>query len=74
MKLSVSLPEDDLAFLDEYAARTHLPSRSAAVQKAVRALRVAELSAEYAAAWEEFDPMEEAALWETTVGDGLDDE
>lgn len=74
MKLSVSIPENDLAFLDEYAKREHLPSRSAALQQAVRALKVAELSAEYAAAWEEFDASGDAALWDLTVGDGIEDE
>ena len=74
MKLSVSLPDDDLAFLDAYAQRRQLPSRSAALQMAVRALKVSELSAEYAAAWEEFDASGDAALWELTVGDGLEDE
>ena len=72
MKISVSLPDEDLAFLDEYTNKTGLDSRSAAVQKAVRMLRTAELSSEYAAAWEAFDPNGDAALWETTVGDGVE--
>ena len=72
MKVSVSLPDEDLAFLDKYTKDTGLESRSAALQKAVRLLRTAELSAAYAAAWEEFDPHGDAALWETTVGDGID--
>ena len=74
MKLSISLPDEDLVFLDEYVKKTELPSRSAALQKAVRALRAAELSADYAAAWEEFDADGDAALWDTTVGDGLEAE
>jgi Arc/MetJ-type ribon-helix-helix transcriptional regulator len=74
MKLSISIPEDDLAFLDDYTKRAHLPSRSAAVQRAVRALKVAELGAEYAAAWQEFDASGDAALWDLTVGDGIEDE
>lgn len=73
MKVSISLPDEDLAFLDRYTKETGLESRSAALQKAVRLLRSSELRAEYAAAWEEFDASGDAALWETTVGDGLDD-
>jgi Arc/MetJ-type ribon-helix-helix transcriptional regulator len=73
MKVSVSLPDEDLEFLDEYTKKAGLDSRSAAVQKAVRLLRTAELSQEYAAAWEEFAADPDAALWETTVGDGLDE-
>lgn len=72
MKVSISLPEEDLEFLDRYTKETGLESRSAALQKAVRLLRAADLAAEYAAAWEEFDPGGDAALWETTVGDGIE--
>lgn len=74
MKVSVSLPEEDLEFLDRYTKQEGLDSRSAALQKAVRLLRTAELAAEYAAAWEEFEKAGDAALWETTVGDGIEAE
>jgi Arc/MetJ-type ribon-helix-helix transcriptional regulator len=73
MKVSVSLPDDDIDFLDTYSKKAGLDSRSAALQRAVRLLRTAELGEAYAAAWEEFDPNGDAALWDTTVGDGLDD-
>lgn len=72
MKVSISLPDEDLAFLDQYTKDAGLGSRSAALQKAVRLLRTAELREAYAAAWEEFDTAPDAALWETTVGDGID--
>ena len=72
MKVSISLPDDDLEFLDEYTQETGLASRSAAVQKAVRLLRSAELSAAYAAAYEEWASSDDAALWETTIADGLE--
>jgi hypothetical protein len=74
MKVSVSLPDDDLLFLDSYAREAGLESRSAALQRAVRLLRKADLAAEYAAAWEAFATDDDAALWETTVGDGIGDE
>jgi Arc/MetJ-type ribon-helix-helix transcriptional regulator len=72
MKVSISLPVEDVAYLDQYTKDAGLESRSAALQKAVRLLRTAELRDAYAAAWEEFDPAGDAALWETTVGDGLE--
>ena len=50
MKVSVSLPGDDVQFLDDYAKEQGLESRSAAVHRAVRLLRTAELSATYEAA------------------------
>jgi Arc/MetJ-type ribon-helix-helix transcriptional regulator len=70
VKLSVSLPEDDIAFLDEYTTSHGVPSRSAALQQAVALLRAHELSDSYADAWAEWGP--EAQVWEPTVADGLD--
>jgi Arc/MetJ-type ribon-helix-helix transcriptional regulator len=73
MKVSVRLPGDDVTFLDEYAKERGLESRSAAVHHAVRMLRVAELGAEYEAAWDEWAASEDAALWDSTSADGLSD-
>jgi Arc/MetJ-type ribon-helix-helix transcriptional regulator len=72
MKVSISLPDDDVAFLDEYATSRGLDSRSAALQKAVRLLRSAELSQAYAAAWEAWPNDADARPWESTVGDGIE--
>ncbi len=69
MKLSVSLPDDDVAFLDEYASDHALASRSAVVQRALDLLRAMELGPAYAAAWSEWQA--DAALWDATVADGL---
>ena len=71
MKLSVSLPGDDVEFLDEYAQQRGLDSRSAALHKAIHLLRVAELSSAYEAAWKEWDESGEGALWDVVTGDGL---
>lgn len=71
MKVSVSLPSDDIAFLDAYASERGLDSRSAAVQRAIRLLRTAELGTAYAEAWQEWAQSGEAEAWEPTVGDGL---
>lgn len=70
MKLSVSLPGEDVDFLDAYASEHELPSRSAALQAAVRAFRLSQLSAPYADAWDEWEREGEAAAWESTIGDG----
>lgn len=70
MKVSVSLPGDDVEFLDEYAREQGLESRSAAVHRAIGMLRVAELDTAYEAAWDEWSAGEEDA-WEPTSGDGL---
>lgn len=73
VKLSISLSEDDVARLDEFARTSGLPSRSAAVQHAVRLLRHADLERDYAAAWEEWESSADRAAWEGAVGDGLTD-
>jgi Arc/MetJ-type ribon-helix-helix transcriptional regulator len=71
MKVSVSLPGEDVQFLDEYAKEWGLESRSAALHRAVRLLRTAELGPTYEAAWEEWAAESEADTWESTTHDGL---
>lgn len=71
MKVSVSLPGEDIEFLDKYATERGLESRSAALQQAVRLLRTGELGAAYAAAWDEWAADAENAAWDATVADGL---
>ena len=73
MKLSISLADEDLAMLDAYASKSGLPSRSAAIQHAIRLLRHATLDADYASAWDERDSSGEAAAWDVVTGDGLRD-
>ncbi len=73
MKLSVSLPEQDVAALDEYARAYGLASRSAAVQRAIRLLRNLDLEQNYANAWDEWESSGEQAAWEATAGDGFAD-
>jgi Arc/MetJ-type ribon-helix-helix transcriptional regulator len=71
VKVSVSLPGDDVQFLDEYAKEQGLDSRSAALHRAVRLLRTAELGGTYEAAWEEWAAEDDGTLWESTTGDGV---
>ena len=71
MKLSVSLPEDDVEYLDEYARTQRLESRSAALRKAVRLLRASELGSAYEDAWKDWGDGEDDRLWGAVVDDGL---
>ncbi len=71
MKLSVSLPDEDVVVLDEHARKVGLRSRSAAIHQAVRLLSRSGLEEDYAAAWEEWDRSDEREMWEAAVGDGL---
>jgi Arc/MetJ-type ribon-helix-helix transcriptional regulator len=71
MKVSVSLPNEDVDYLDAYAVSQGFASRSAVMQKAVRLLRASELGSAYEDAWEEWSSSGDEAAWETTVSDGL---
>ena len=71
MKLSVSLPDEDVAFLDTYASSEGFASRSAVLRKAVRLLRGAELGAAYEDAFGEWERSDDAGAWDLTAGDGL---
>jgi len=71
MKLSVSLPDEDVAFLDDYASEQGFASRSAALHKAVRLLRAAQLGAAYEDAFDEWQRGPDERAWEATAGDGM---
>lgn len=71
MKVSLSIPDDDVRFLDDYAVGHGVASRSAVVQRAVALLRAAELGDDYAAAWAEWSNDTAEAVWESTVADGF---
>jgi Arc/MetJ-type ribon-helix-helix transcriptional regulator len=71
MKLSVSLPDDDVEYLDEYARTQRLESRSAALHKAVRLLRASELGSAYEDAWTEWAESDDDRLWDAVIDDGL---
>ena len=73
MKVSVSLATEDVEYLDRSARQWQLPSRSAALQKAVRLLRASELGAEYEQAWDEWSASDEAEAWELMAHEGLAD-
>ena len=72
MKLSVSLSEQDVEFLDDYASSHGAPSRSAAVARAVALLRAHVLSDSYEQVWAEWETSEDASLWAAVTADGLD--
>ena len=71
MKISISLPDDDVEFLDAYASESGVSSRSAAVHRAVRLLRSSRLGASYEGAWSEWVDEGHADAWDAVAGDGL---
>ena len=70
MKLSISLPEEEVVFLDAYARSHVIKSRSGVIQTAIRLLRTSELADDYASAWAEWDE-EHNRTWDRSFRDGL---
>ena len=70
MKVSVSLPDEDVQFLDTYADERGIASRSAVLHKAVGLLRAVELSDDYEQAWQEWAASDDNAAWDVAVADG----
>lgn len=71
MKVSVSMPAEDVEFLDRYSEEHGIGSRSAALTRAVKLLRASQLGPAYADAWREWGESGEADGWESTASDGL---
>jgi Arc/MetJ-type ribon-helix-helix transcriptional regulator len=73
MKLSVSLPEEDVEYLDAYVQQNSAASRSAALHEAIKLLRMSALESAYEEAYSEWTGSEDAGLWENTALDGFGD-
>jgi hypothetical protein len=71
MKVSLSIPTADVEFLDGFAHEHGIESRSAAVQRAISLLRALELGDAYELAWQEWEQLGEAGVWESTAADAL---
>ena len=71
MKLSVSLPEEDVEFLDAFAVEQGFGSRSAVVHRAVRLLRSVEMGGAYEDAWTEWAASDDADAWDAASPDGV---
>jgi Arc/MetJ-type ribon-helix-helix transcriptional regulator len=71
VKVSLSIPNADVEFLDSYAHEHGIESRSAAVQRAIGLLRASELGDAYELAWQEWEQLGEAGVWEPTAADAL---
>lgn len=70
-KISVSLSEDDLAFLDGEALTGAFANRSAAVQEGIRLLRESRLADAYAEAFGEWHDTGEEDIWHAASADGV---
>ncbi|TXK17768.1 antitoxin [Homoserinibacter sp. GY 40078] len=66
-KVSVSLSDADISYLDAQTLAGRYGSRSAALQDAIRKLRESELADAYAEAFAEWHD----DVWDDALGDGL---
>jgi Arc/MetJ-type ribon-helix-helix transcriptional regulator len=71
VKVSVSLSEEDVEFLDAYAKDQRVGSRSAALRKAVDLLRAAQLADAYEDAWDSWSSSGYSEAWDAALADGL---
>lgn len=70
MKISLSLPDEDVEFLDVYARSQGHRSRSAVVHAAIRMLRSTKLGEAYAEAWREWMDEGDGEMWDAAASDG----
>lgn len=71
MKVSISLSDADLAYLDAETAAGRYASRSAAVAAAIGWMRRGDLVAIYDQAFDDWADSGEAEVWDPTAGDGI---
>lgn len=71
MKVSVSLPDDDVEFLDAYARAEGFMSRSVVLHKAVGLLRLIQLEQAYEDAFHDWEETGYADDWEIAANDGI---
>jgi Arc/MetJ-type ribon-helix-helix transcriptional regulator len=69
MKMSVSLPQEDVEFLDSYVKDHAMRSRSAALHDAVDLLRAEQLAGAYQDAWASWASSDEREAWDSAVAD-----
>lgn len=70
-KVSISLSDEDIAYLDGEVVEGRFASRSAAAQHAIHLLRESALADAYAEAYGAWDDADESSLWDAATGDGV---
>lgn len=71
--MSISIDPSLAAYIKAYQKQHNVATRSEVIEQAIKALRHAELRAEYQEAMKEWSgDTAEAELWDSTVADGLE--
>ena len=72
--MSITVDKSLVDFVKDYQEKHKVRSKSQVVERALKALRQAQLIEEYKTSIKEWEAnAEEAALWDGTVNDGLND-
>ncbi|CCH28863.1 hypothetical protein BN6_15390 [Saccharothrix espanaensis DSM 44229] len=69
----MSLPEEDVEFVDRYLLQHRSASRSSVIHQAIALLRESGLENAYANAWDEWEADGESEMWDVTAPDGVVD-
>lgn len=72
IKLSVSVDQTFVPFIERYQHDHTIRTKSEVVERALELLRKAELEQAYKEAAQDWLENPDAALWENTVGDGIE--
>jgi hypothetical protein len=72
VKLSVSVDQGFVPFIERYQHNHTVRTKSEVVERALELLRKAELEQAYKEAAQDWLENPDAALWENTVGDGIE--
>lgn len=71
MKISISLSDEDVAYLDAETSGGRFASRSAAVAAAIGWMRRGDLVSAYDQAFDEWADSDDAAAWDASTSDGV---
>jgi Arc/MetJ-type ribon-helix-helix transcriptional regulator len=71
MKISISLQDEVVEYVDSCVKLQRAANRSAAIQKAIRLMKMMEMAPQYQAEWQEWEKSEDAGLWDNALSDGL---
>lgn len=69
--MNANAPDEDVEFLDAYAASQSIAPRSAVLHNTVRLLTASELGPDYESASAEWATSEDSHFWELTLKDGI---
>jgi len=67
VKISISLTDADVEFLDRMAATGAFGSRSAVIQHALARLQATDLQTDYAQAWNEWQESGDEDVWDSAA-------